>query len=727
MITGLPPHLYTRIVWLDYETFNTADIKKTGAHVYAESPTLEVIMVQYALDDQPVKVLHIGGKPIAATSAECAELVQAIKDPNTLVVAHNAPFERLVTTAWIGFDIPLERLRCTMVQAYSHAFPGNLESWCKAANVPEHLQKLDKNRASALITRFCKPAPPSHKVDRYDATTHPAEWAEFCEYGRLDVEAMREACRRTPNLNWREKDHNEWMRDQRMNNRGIQIDLVLLEAGVRAAARYKDALKTEFRELQGGGADANNPTQRAQNLMYFQAQGIDIPDTKKATLTRYMKAHPAMNAGVKRMMEIILAANKTSTSKYKALTECICMDGRFKGGIQFNGAGRTRRMAARKFQLQNLPSRGIPKNPVILEYIDRIKQNLTTKDMGDQMLLASAALRGLIVTTPGKRLGVADLSNIEGRMAAWVSGEAWKIAAFGDYDAGTGPDLYKIGAVSIIGGDPWEVPDDIRNVLGKVPELAFQYGAGVNGGQQFACDFGIRMQDYWDVLTENVSPDLITKAEGNWDYFGHKGDVFEQRIDMTDAEWYAEWRATEVCKLSWRGRHPAITSMWRALADAAKLAIQYPNRWFPVGVHVKFICVNLHGADWLLMQLPSGSFVTYNMPRVDDKGGITYRGMSNTNQWIRLHTHGGKLFGNVCQSSSRDVMMGNMGLMEDAGWDLLLTVHDEVVAERADDGSFDGAEFAEKLARNPHWCRDLPLAAPAGITASEKIYRYGKF
>lgn len=338
------------------------------------------------------------------------------------------------------------------------------------------------------------------------------------------------------------------------------------------------------------------------------------------------------------------------------------------------------------------------------------------------MRYASAALRGVIIAPPGKKLVVADLANIEGRMLSWVAGEAWKLAAFYAYDDGTGPDLYNITATSIIGGDPWKVAKVNRNVFGKVPDLASGYMGGVAGYQTFAKSYNTRMADHWETIQKQISPVHVAKAKENLEKWGRP-----QLVDLEIDE--LEWIASETCKLAWRARHPATVKFWYALQDAVKAAIRDSGSVHHAGAFLSVRVGRVHGNKWLLIKLPSGRYLTYFEPRIVGRGRdeqIVYEGEAaeagKTNRlWTKVYTHGGKLTGNVCQTLARDVLMPGIFEAERRGYIPIMSVHDELLTETPDTPAYTHTELEEILATNPPWATGLPLAA-AGFEA----YRYKK-
>lgn len=450
-------------LWLDRETWNEIDLKVVGTSRYAE--TAEDLLISYAIGNGTPRVWDCTAEEMHD------ELFYAMEDEDGEVWAHNAWFDRAIHNGPNQLRLPrieLERWRCSMAMALSHALPGGLDDLCRVLKISSDLAKLKDGKK--LIQLFCKPQPANRKIRRATRLTHPTEWARFKEYAGNDISAMRACVGKMPNWNWNESAIAEWHLDQRINERGFQVDQELTRAGARAAITEKERIGVRFRELTRGIVD--RPSQRDQFKEFVQKDfGIELEDTTKATFTQMLR-DPSMDPRLAELMQLSMAANKTSTAKYAALDPAVGPDGRFRGGLQFAGASRTRRWAGRLFQPQNLPSRGLPKPEQVEDYIQCLKQDTHALFFDDLMLYGAAALRGCVIAAPTKKLAVADLSNIEGRVLAWLAQENWKLQAFREYDEGTGPDLYNVTAVSIIGGDPWAVPKHLRNAFGKVPDLA---------------------------------------------------------------------------------------------------------------------------------------------------------------------------------------------------------------------------------------------------------------
>lgn len=697
-------------LWIDRETWSEQDLKVVGTYQYAAAA--EDLLIAYAIDDGPALVWDCTCEPMPDA------LLHAMEHADE-VIAHNAQFDKAVHNGVAQQHLPriaTERWRCTMAWALSHALPAGLSDLCGVLRVPEDMGKLKDGKK--LVQLFTKPQAANRKVRRATAETHPAEWVRFKEYAANDIVAMRECARRMPSWNWDASAIAEWHCDQRINERGFQVDQELTRAGAAAAVTEKARIASRFRTLTGGTVD--RPSQRAQFMALLNDRyGLSLDNTRSDTFLQLLK-DPNLPADCAELMRLSIAANKTSTAKYAALDPAVSSDGRFRGGLQFAGASRTRRFAGRLFQPQNLPSRGLPPAEQVEQYIELLKLGSHDLYFEDLMRFGAAALRGIVVPAPGHKLVVADLSNIEGRMLSWVAGEHWKLRAFREYDAGTGPDLYNVTAVSIIGGDPWKVAKNDRNVFGKVPDLASGYQGGVAGYQTFAKAYNVRMADYWETIQRQLDPAFVTKARENLNTVW--GRSSQAGLEISDTEWVA----SEACKLAWRARHPATVRFWRNLQDAVKNAIRNWNLVFQVEPYLKVRCVTHRGQRWLVVRLPSGRHLTYFNPRLTDDDSIVYEGEAaeegKTNRmWIDVYTHGGKMTGNVCQTLARDILMPALQAAEQKGYLPVLSVHDEGICEVPDNDEFNTDGLIGILATNPEWSKGLPLAA-AGFEA----YRYRK-
>ena len=687
------------ILWLDRETWCELDLKEVGTYKYAEQA--EDLIVTYAINDDEVQAWDVTADPYCPD-----DLQAALEDPSFVVICHNSAFDKAIHRHQTHLpQPPLERWQCTMAIALSHALPASLGELGRVLGLPSEQQK-DKD-GKRLIRLFTRPQPANRKVRRATRLTHPEDWAKFISYAKDDVVAMRACYYRMPKWNWNASAIAEWHLDQRMNERGFRVDTELTKAGVMAAETEKARIGVRFRELTMTIVD--RPSQREQFMAFLnQMFDLNLEDTQSETFRRLIDAgglHPTCVE----LMELAMMANKTSTAKYAKLDPMVQSDGRFRGGLQFAGASRTRRWAGRGPQYHNLPARGLPATELVSLYVEHLKNGTHDLFFGDLMKYGAAALRHTVIAEEGMKLVVADLSNIEGRKLSWFAQEQWKLQAFRDFDAGTGPDLYKITAASILGGSPYDVSKKNRNVFGKVPDLASGYQGGVAGYQTFARAYGVVMAEHWGTILEQIEPEHVEKAKQNLEKWGR-----EQLVTLEIDE--IEWLASETCKLKWRARHPATVSFWYNLQRAIKAAITNQGTQFAVAPYLKVKCVKFLDQTWLVIQLPSGRYLTYFEPHLLRDGTICYWGDASeegktTRQWIRCFTHGGKVTGNVSQTSARDTLMSGLTKAEDRGYTPILSVHDEALTEVFDVPEFNAQGLVDILAENDPWNIGLPLSA----------------
>ena len=690
-------------LWLDLETYSECDLRVHGTHRYAEHPSTEIMVAQWAIDDgEPVVVDctaegHMHGPYL--------ELHKALRDPDVIVVAHNSVFDRtLVRHVW-GYDVPVERWRDSMVKAYAHGMPGALEKVGAALGVEEHEAK--DRRGKELIQLFCKPRPKGHKLRRATRETHPKEWAEFLEYSRQDIPAMRAVDQRLPAWNYRE-GHPElalWHLDQRINDRGFAVDLDLARAAIDAVGDEQERLREETRLATEGYV--SSPSKRDQLISYIVAEyGVTLPDFRADTLRRRIE-DPELPEGVRLLLSLRLEATKTSTSKYKALVNATSADGRLRNTLQFAGAQRTARWAGRIFQPQNMPR---PTPDFDEEEQDlaiaALKGGYATVVYSDVMQLTSNAVRGCIVAPPGKKLAVADLSNIEGRGLAYLAGEDWKLRAFAAFDRKEGPDLYNVAYGRSFNVDPATITKSQRQI-GKVQELGLGYEGGVAAFITFAAVYHMDLEVMADAVWETASREALSDAA---DMLAWVKKQKRSTFGLTDRVYIA----CELLKASWRAAHPNTKALWDAAGASVRKAIDNPGNTYAIGEHLK---ARRDGA-WLRIRLPSGRYLCYLHPQVDDKGQITYMGVDQyTRRWKRIKTYGGRLVENCTQAFARDVLANNMQTIENHGYEIVLTVHDEVITEVPDDERFSSDELARLMSVVPTWAEGIPLAA-AGFEAT---------
>lgn len=692
------------ILWGDLETYCEIPINN-GTHAYAEG--VEVMLFAWAIGDEPVSVWDLtAGEPIPS------KLRKVIADPNTLLYFHNSHFDRTVLRHAMPELAPdVTRWRDTMVQALAHSLPGALGALCEVLGVPQ--DKAKDKEGKALIQLFCKPRPKNSKLRRATSKTHPEEWRRFVAYAGLDIEAMREVHKRLPKWNYQGTELALWHRDQRINDRGVCMDVQLAQAAIEAVDQEQKRLAKRTQVMTDGEVQA--ATQRDALIKHIvESYGVDLPDMQRSTLERRI-ADPDLPSAVKELLHIRLQASTTSTSKYKSLMKGVSSDGRLRGTLQFCGASRTGRWAGRLFQPQNLPRPSLEQEQID-EGIEALKAGCADLLFDNIMELTSSALRGCIMAPEGKKLVISDLSNIEGRKLAWLAGEQWKLDAFRDYDTlildqngapiwdaavkdfkRRGPDLYKLAYARAFNISPDDV-DKYQRQIGKVMELGLGFGGGVAAFLTFALVYGLNLDELANAALPNIPRDVIREAKSWYDESVKRKSTYglSERVFI----------ACDSLKRLWRRAHPATCDFWYELERTVRTAIATPQKTLYCG----YLKVRRDGA-WLRIQLPSGRALCYPSPSIE-KGNITYQGVNSySRKWQRLKTYGGKLVENVTQAAARDVLAGNMPLIEDAGYSIVLTVHDEVITEAPDTDDFNDTALSALLSTNPEWAPDIPLNA----------------
>lgn len=646
-------------LWLDIETYCDLPIS-AGTHAYAEKA--EVLLVAYAIDNAGPEVLDMTD---GATLTDAQRLIDAAET----VYAHNSAFDRTVLTH-CGVTLPIAKVRDTMVQALAHSLPGALGELCRVLKVP-----IDKSKDAAgkkLVHLFTQPRPRAQSLRRATRETHADEWRAFCLYAAGDVVAMRAVQHLLPDWNNSARERAVWEADQAVNDRGIAVDLDLARSALRASRSDVERLSVEMYNLSAGRVVS--AAKRDRLLQHLSKDhNLELDSLAKGDVEALLKQD--ISPDVRALLVNRQRASGTSPAKYSTLIKGASRDGRLRGTLQFCGASRTGRWAGRLFQPQNLPRPTLPPN--------RIEAGIAAMKAGCEDLLidnvsqlCSSAVRGALIAGEGRKLVVADLANIEGRVLAWLAGEEWKLKAFREVDRGVGHDLYVLAYSRSFGVTPEVVienkktGDGMMRQIGKVQELALGYGGGAGAFRAMAGLFGLVMSE------------------------------------------------TEVSGIvhAWRKAHPRTTMFWHDCEFAAKRAVRKPGTAYTVE-SLTFDLVD----GWLRIRLPSGRYLCY--PQAEETAGrLTYAGTNTyTRKWERLETYGGKLAENVVQAAARDVLAHGLLGAERAGYAVCLHVHDELITETPDEPDYTAEGLERIMCASPSWSLGLPLAA-SGFEA----HRYRK-
>lgn len=655
---------------LDFETRSTVDLRKTGVDVYAEHPTTGVICLAYAVDDEPVQLLDV-----TAVSKPEGPLLAALANPDTIYFAHNAHFELVMwhhvmhkRHGWPNLDPA--KMRCTMAMAYALGLPGSLDD----AAASMHLGVTKDKEGRALMMRMCRPR-------AVDAKGRVTWWQDedrlqrLYDYCRTDVEVERTLERALRPL--KPSEQALWTRDYFINRRGVQLDVHAIRLAQAATNEAARDLNAELSQLTDGVVPT--ATNVGKLSAWVRAQGHEVHSLTKGDVSELMAS--GLPPHVKRALEIRQQVGKASTKKLDAMLHSASPDSRARGLLQFHGAG-TGRWSGRRVQPQNLPRPKLKQDEIEKviasldrpDFIERVK--LTH---GEPMEVLASCLRGMIVAAPGHDLITVDFANIEGRVLAWLAEQDSKVDAYRAYDAGTGPDLYKVAAADIYKKPIEEITSDERQI-GKVAELALGYQGGRGAFATMAAAYGVEVD---------------------------------------------EARAEEI-KTAWRKANPDIVNFWYALERAAFAAVKKPGTVQEVG-RIKFRV----SGRWLFCCLPSGRVLAYAYPRIEARkvpwqdelvNGVRFYAYTTMgNSWGPVDAYGGLWAENVTQAVARDLLAGAIIRADDAGYPVILHVHDEVVSEVPESfGSLE--EFTAIIVAGESWSEGLPIA---GEGWRGKRYRKG--
>ena len=692
-----------KYLFADLETFSPLNLPQVGSFRYAED--CEILLWGYAIDDKPARVWDCTNPQTKEMPEALAKALKEVQAGERKIVWHNGMMFDTVVLAAHGYHIPLEMIVDTMVIAYQHGLPGALGDLCDVLRMPTDKAK-DKD-GKRLVQLFCKPQPECYKVRRHDRYTKPEDWIKFVNYCRLDVEAERELFNVLPKWNCTEWEHRLQVLDAEINRRGMQIDVELAEAAVELSERNKKLLAEETQRQTNGEVGA--ATQRDALIDYMAREyGWKIDTMTKAELEKRVD-DPSVPEPVRELLKLRLMSTKTSIQKFKALLRRVNKDGRIRGGLQFRGAARTGRWGGRGFQPQNLARPTMPQREIDFAAVV-LKDGTFECFYEDPSSVLPNLLRGEIIAPAGKKLIVADYSNVEGRVLAWLAGEEWKLQAFRDFDAGHGHDLYKLAYARAFGVKPEDVTKPQRQI-GKVLELALGYGGGAPAFARFAKAYGIDLSDMAEYVKSTAPRAVWLEAVDGYPYF-----VEKNRTGGLEREAFI---ACDVLKRLWRKTNPKIVQFWANVGQAVQKAIVSRE-----SVRVGYVAF-ARTESFLVIRLPSGRLLCYPSPKTNPgvgKDSFTYMGVNQfSRKWEKIESYGAKNVENITQAVACDLLSEGLLRMDAAGYKTVLTIHDEAITEAPDTDEFTFKKMEHLMSTLPDWAPGLPLVA-----AGYEAYRYRK-
>ena len=644
---------------IDVETFSDVDLKKCGVYKYASSPNFEILLFGVSVNGGKVTVYDL-----ASGDTVPEDIIRALSDNSVIKWAYNASFERVCLSVWLRRNYPQyfssysieddtvrnyldpSSWRCSLVWGAYMGLPLSLEGIGKVLKLEN--QKMAEGKA--LIRYFCVPCKPTkanggrmRNLPEHD----PVKWSTFIAYNKRDVEtemAIQQKLSKfpVPDFLWE-----EYHLDQEINDRGIQLDMVLVEQAIAIDERSREELSAKMQQLTA----LENPNSVQQMKEWLTKHGLEVDSLDKKAVKELLKTAPPELAEV---LELRRQLAKSSVKKYQTMQNAVCADGRARGMFQFYGANRSGRWAGRLIQLQNLPQ----------NHMTHLEDARRLVRAGDYALLSalydsvpevlSELIRTAFVPRDGYKFIVSDFSAIEARVLSFLAGESWRLKVFAENG-----DIYCASASAM-----FHVPVEKHGQnahlrqKGKIAELALGYGGSVGALKSMgALEMGL--------AEEELQP-------------------------LVDA---------------WRISNPNIVQLWWDVDNAVKTTVRQRLDTETHGIRFRY------RSGMLFIILPSGRQLCYVKPNmgVNKFGGdsVTYEGVGSTKKWERIESYGPKFVENIVQAISRDILMYAIRSLSHCF--IVGHVHDELIIECSVDVSLDA--ICEQMGRTPPWIEGLNLRA----------------
>ncbi len=536
--------------------------------------------------------------------------------------------------------------RCSLVWGAYMGLPLSLEGIGKVLKLEN--QKMAEGKA--LIRYFCVPCKPTkanggrtRNLPEHD----PVKWSTFIAYNKRDVETEMEIQQKlskfpVPDFLWE-----EYHLDQEINDRGIQLDMALVEQAIAIDERSREELSAKMRQFTA----LENPNSVQQMKEWLTKHGLEVDSLDKKAVKELLKTAPPELAEV---LELRRQLAKSSVKKYQAMQNAVCADGRARGMFQFYGANRSGRWAGRLIQLQNLPQNHMAHLEDARSLVRSGNYSMLSALYDSVPEVLSELIRTAFVPRNGYKFIVSDFSAIEARVLSFLAGESWRLKVFAENG-----DIYCASASAM-----FHVPVEKHGQnahlrqKGKIAELALGYGGSVGALKSMgALEMGLS--------EEELQP-------------------------LVDA---------------WRTSNPNIVQLWWDVDNAVKTAVRQRLDTETHGIRFRY------RSGMLFIILPSGRQLCYVKPKMGTNkfGGdsVTYEGVGSTKKWERIESYGPKFTENVVQAISRDILMYAMRTLSHCF--IVGHVHDELIIECSMDVSLDAV--CEQMGRTPPWIEGLNLRA----------------
>ena len=630
---------------IDIETYSDQNLAKCGVYRYVESPVFEILLFSYSVDGQPVQIVDLAcGEKIPD------EVIAALEDEFVTKWAFNANFERICLSHFLDYPtgdyLNPESWRCSMIWAATMGLPLSLEG----VGAVLGLEKQKLTEGKDLIKYFCQPCAPtkSNGQRTRNLPCHaPDKWLAFKKYNIRDVETEMSIQARLAKYPVPESVWDEYHIDQKINDRGVALDMELVRQAIQMDGRSRSELTQAMKEL----TELENPNSVQQMKLWLADNGLETDTLGKKAVAEMLKTAPPQ---LQTVLSLRQQLAKSSVKKYQAMETAVCSDGRARGMFQFYGANRTGRWAGRIIQMQNLPQNhleDLAEARSLVRCGDFEAVEMLYEDVPDTL---SQLIRTAFIPRADAKFIVADFSAIEARVIAWLSGEEWRQKVFAE-----GKDIYCASASQMFG-----VPVEKHGVnghlrqKGKIAELALGYGGSVGALKAMgALDMG---------LHEDELPPLVD---------------------------------------AWRQANPNITKLWWDVDRAIMEAVRFKHETETHGI--TFSC----RSGMLFIALPSGRRLAYVKPKIGTNkfGGdcITYEGVGGTKKWERLDSYGPKFVENIVQATARDILCYAINTLRNCS--IVMHIHDEVVIEA--DHRMSLQAVCDQMGRTPPWAKGLQLRA----------------
>lgn len=678
------------MLYLDFETRSEVDLTEVGTWRYATHPSTEVLMLGYSFGKQRcLWEPHLGPMP--------KELYEAITNPLTILVAWHSQFERLILWKVLSIKTEIDQWIDPMIRARYCSLPGALEKAAKILNTETQKRETEGifKKNDSLKKMFCEPLRRGGELTLFgiepttyrDWSTHPREWAEFCEYCMDDVAVEEEILYTLRNFDLPDWEYELWCLDQQINDRGIYVDPVLLQGTTLVVEKTRQDLRAKLDALtQLGNVNSNS-----QILSFVRQHGYTFSSIGKAFVKRALDGDCKLDDIAKQVLNLRIQLSKTSVNKIEACKNSVDEDGRIHHTLSFYGAARTGRWSGGLFQPHNLVKAAKSVESRLdraLELLKAADYDTIKKEFEHPLEVASSALRPILRAKPGCTFAIADLNAIESRGAAWVSGCSSLMQVF---ENKRDPYCYFASLI-----DPsksyeefyheWKVLEKKTNRNNAKPGF-LGCGYGLSGGE------------------------ISIDEEGNEVKSGLLGYADSMGIEL-------EPQFAQKCVDIFRNSYPEIPQCWYALQDAFARTVENGTieEVGPVSFEMKgkILCINL----------PSGRALHYVNPMVEYVNAISKKGNPYkqtkiscegidqvTRQWTRIDTWGGKIFENIVQAICRDVLGYGMMLADQKGFEIVLHVHDEIVCEVPETGDLNVEGLVECMCVTPSWAPGFLVGA----------------